>query len=62
LNVDDDAGGGIHAREFFHGEDRFEKLGAASAVLLGDFDAHQAELEKFVEEIFDRRWPFRPFP
>ena len=52
LHVDDDAGRCVHAGEFFDGEDCFEELGAASAVLLGDFDAHQAELKEIVDEIF----------
>jgi hypothetical protein len=42
LHVDDDAGGRVHARQFFDGQDRFEELGSAAAVLLWDFDAHQA--------------------
>ena len=52
LHVDDDAGRSVHARKFFDGEDGFEELRAASAVLLGNFDAHQAELEEVVDEVF----------
>ena len=52
LHVDDDAGGGVDARQFLDREDGFEKLCAAAAVLLGDFDAHEAELEEFVDEGF----------
>ena len=52
LHVDDHAGGCIHARQFFDGQDRFEELGGASAVLLGNLNAHQAELEEIVDEIF----------
>ena len=52
LHVDDDAGGSVHARQFLDRQNRFEELGAASAVLLGNLDAHQAELEEIVDEIF----------
>ena len=51
LHVDDHAGGGVDARQLLDGQDRFEELGAASAVLLGDFDAHQSELEEIVNQV-----------
>ena len=44
--------GGVDARDFFDGEDGFEELGSAAAVLLGNFDAHQAELEELVDQVF----------
>ena len=52
LHVDDHAGRGVHARQFFHRQDRLEELGAASAVLLGNLNAHQAKLEEIMDEIF----------
>jgi len=44
--------GSVHAREFLHGQNRLKKLAAATAVLLGDFNPHQPELEKVVEQVF----------
>ena len=52
LNVDNDAGRGIDPGQFFYRENRFEKFSSAAAVLLGDFDAHDAKLKKFVDERF----------
>ena len=52
LHVDDDAGGGVDARQFLDRQDRFEEFRAASAVLLGNLNAHQAELEEIVDQVF----------
>ena len=52
LNIDDDARGSINAGEFFHGQDGFKELGSAAAILFGDFDSHQAELEEFMDKTF----------
>src|SRR5208337_1092096 len=52
LHVDDDAGRCVHTRQFLDGQNRFEELRAASAELLGNLDAHQAELKEIVNEVF----------
>ena len=52
LHVDDHAGGSVHARQFFHCQDRLKELGSASPVLFGNLNSHQSELEEIVDEIF----------
>ena len=52
LHVDEDADGGVDARQLFDGEDRVEERAAGAAVLLGNLDAHQAELEELVKQVF----------
>ena len=51
LHVHDDAGGGVHPRHLLDRQDRLEKLAAAAAILLGNLDAHQAELEELVNQV-----------
>ncbi len=46
LHVDEDADGGIDGGDLFDGEDGAEEGAAYAAVFFGDFDAHEAELEK----------------
>ena len=50
LHVDDYAGGSVGPRTFFDGQDRFKKLAARSAVLLGNLYAHQPELKELVDQ------------
>ena len=52
LHVDDDGGGRVHFGQCFHREHGLEEIAALAAVFLGDLDAHQAELEHFVEQVF----------
>ncbi len=52
LHIDDDAGGGVHTGQFLDSQNCLEELGSASTVLLGDFDAHQSELEEIVDQVF----------
>ena len=49
LDVDHHADGGVGLGEGFDGQDGVEEGSAGAAVLLGDFNAHEAE----VEELFD---------
>ena len=43
---------GLDAGERLDGQDRVEERAAAAAVLLGNLDAHQAELEKIRFQVF----------
>ena len=52
LDVDDHAGRRVHSGQLFDGKYRLEELGSASAILLGNLDAHQTELEELVDEVF----------
>ncbi len=51
LDIDDDAGGRIDRGQFFDGEDALEEVAALAAELLGDFDAHEAEIEELLEQV-----------
>ena len=50
LHVHDYAGGSVGAREFFHRQDRLEKLAARAAVLLRNLDPHQSKLKKLIDQ------------
>ncbi|HXP39657.1 MAG TPA: hypothetical protein VN833_05275 [Candidatus Acidoferrales bacterium] len=52
LHIDDNSGGGIDAGQLLNGQNCFEEFGSAAAVLFGDFDSHQTELKKFMDEGF----------
>ncbi len=50
LNIDQGSYGRISPRQFLHGQDRGEEVGAGSTELLRNFDPHQTELEKLGEK------------
>src|SRR5579863_445397 len=52
LHVDDHARRGVHPRQLFDRKNGLKKLCAAPAVLLGNLNPHQPQLEKLVDEIF----------
>ena len=51
LHVDDHARRGIDRRELLHRQHALEEGAALPAVLLGDFDAHQAHLEELPDDV-----------
>ncbi len=51
LHVNNHAGGSIHARNFFHGQDRLKKPSSSAAVLLRNFYPHQPKLEELIDQI-----------
>ena len=51
LHVDEDADRGVDGGDLFDGEDGLEEGSAGAAVLVGDFDAHQAEVEELRNEL-----------
>ncbi len=51
LHVHHDACGSVHPRHFLNRQDRFKELAAATAVLLGNFNSHETELKKLVNQI-----------
>jgi len=51
LHVNDHSGGGVGAGQFFHSDNRLEEFTAATAILFGNLDAHQAKLEKLVNQL-----------
>ena len=62
VDVDDHGDGGIDRGDFFDGQNRAEECAADAAVLLGDFDAHEAEGEELRQRFWERssgRHPFR---
>ena len=52
LHVDDHGRRGVHRGQLFHRQHALEEVAALAAVFFGDFDAHQAELEQFLQQIF----------
>ena len=50
LNIDENAHGWIHCRNLLDSENSFEERAGSPAVLLGNLDAHQAEVEEFAEK------------
>ena len=50
LDVDEDADGGVDGGDLFDGEDGAEEGAADAAVLVGDFDAHEAEVEELGDD------------
>src|ERR1017187_6873200 len=51
LHIHDNSGGRIDAGKSLHREDRFEESTAPSAVLLGNFNAHQTKLKELFDEL-----------
>src|ERR1019366_2082917 len=51
LHIHDNSGGRIDAGKFLHRENRLEESTAASAVLLGNFNAHQTQLKELFDEL-----------
>ena len=50
LHVYHDAGRGIHAGGFLNRQNGFEEAAAGAAILLGNLNAHEAELEKLIDQ------------
>ena len=50
LHVDKDADGGIDGGDLFDSEDGFEEGSGGATVLLGNLDAHEAEVEELADE------------
>jgi hypothetical protein len=51
LHVHDHAGRRIHRGQFLHRQNALEEAAAAAAVLFGDLDAHQAQLEELADDV-----------
>ena len=50
LNIDNHAGGGIDCGDLFNRKHALEEVTALSAVFFGNLDAHQTQLEEFLQQ------------
>src|SRR5205807_1771182 len=51
LHVDNDPGRGVGAGKFLDREDGFEEFTAATTILLGNLNSHQAQVEELLNQI-----------
>src|SRR5262249_37262134 len=50
LHINDDASGSVDPRHLLYGQNGLEELAPAASVLLGNLDAHQAEMKEVMDQ------------